>query len=40
MKKDGSLWGCGKNQYGQLGIGTNTINTTYNWTKILQKLVG
>ena len=29
LKKDGTLWGCGLNDYGQLGLGDNTNRTTF-----------
>ena len=29
QKKDGTLWGCGLNTYGQLGLGNNTNQTTF-----------
>ena len=29
LKNDGTLWGCGQNEYGQLGLGDNTNRTTF-----------
>ena len=29
LKNDGTLWGCGNNQYGQLGLGDTTNRTTF-----------
>ena len=29
LKNDGTLWGCGHNEYGQLGLGDNTHKTTF-----------
>ena len=29
LKNDGTLWGCGKNDYGQLGLGDYTNRTTF-----------
>ena len=29
LKKDGSLWSCGRNNYGQLGVGDNTNRSTF-----------
>ena len=29
LKNDGTLWGCGDNGYGQLGLGDNTNRTTF-----------
>ena len=29
LKNDGTLWGCGKNDHGQLGLGDNTNRTTF-----------
>ena len=29
LKNDGTLWGCGYNKYGQLGLGDNTNRTTF-----------
>ena len=29
LKNDGTLWGCGDNQYGQLGLGDTTNRTTF-----------
>ena len=29
LKNDGTLWGCGHNEYGQLGLGDNTNRTTF-----------
>ena len=29
LKKDGTLWGCGNNQYGQLGLGNTTNRSTF-----------
>ena len=29
LKNDGTLWGCGQNNYGQLGLGDNTNRTTF-----------
>ena len=29
LKNDGTLWGCGKNDYGQLGLGDKTNRTTF-----------
>ena len=29
LKNDGTLWGCGCNDYGQLGLGDNTKRTTF-----------
>ena len=29
LKTDGTLWGCGNNQYGQLGLGDTTNRTTF-----------
>ena len=32
LKNDGTLWGCGKNDYGQLGLGDT--NSRYTFTKV------
>ena len=32
LKNDGTLWGCGKNDYGQLGLGDTSNRSTF--TKI------
>ena len=29
LKNDGTLWGCGRNNYGQLGLGDTTNKTTF-----------
>ena len=29
LKNDGTLWGCGSNTYGQLGLGDKTNRTTF-----------
>ena len=29
LKNDGTLWGCGDNQYGQLGLGDTTNRNTF-----------
>ena len=29
LKNDGTLWGCGNNEYGQLGLGDNTNRNTF-----------
>ena len=29
LKNDGTLWGCGWNSYGQLGLGDNYNRTTF-----------
>ena len=29
LKNDGTLWGCGNNYYGNLGLGDNTNRTTF-----------
>ena len=29
LKNDGTLWGCGRNDYGQLGLGDSTNKTTF-----------
>ena len=29
LKNDGSIWSCGNNDYGQLGLGDNTTKTTF-----------
>ena len=29
LKNNGTLWGCGKNDYGQLGLGDTTNRTTF-----------
>ena len=29
LKNDGTLWGCGQNEYGQLGLGDTTNRTTF-----------
>ena len=29
LKNDGSIWGCGANSYGQLGLGDNTNQKTF-----------
>ena len=29
LKNDGTLWGCGQNSYGQLGLGDNTDRNTF-----------
>lgn len=36
LKKDGTIWSCGQNYYGQLGNGTNSFNssTDFNWTQM------
>jgi len=34
IKNDGSVWGIGNNQYGQLGTG-ETSSTVYNMTQML-----
>lgn len=34
IMSDGSLWGCGMNNYGQLGIGSKQSNPVYGWQLI------
>ena len=38
LKNDGSIWGCGYNNSGQLGLGTSDDNTYTSFTQIPRSL--
>ena len=35
LKNNGSIWGCGKNTYGQLGLGVDDTNNRYTFTQVI-----